>query len=114
MTYVAVLAGNRDDLLDTAERRWTSIRAARPDLAHALELQRTLLTLVAELEQTLYNVRLPRLSLPPRYLAAKLARGVPILAAEPIPLPVSVLTPVLHRLCEALAAGGARAGAAPN
>ena len=112
MTYVAVLAGNRDDLLDTAERRWTSIRAARPDLAPALELQRTLLTLVAELEQTLYNGRLPRLSLPPKYLAAKLARGVPILAGEPIPLPVPILTPVLQRLCEALAAGGAGDAAA--
>jgi FdhE protein len=107
MAYVAVWAGNRGDLLETAERRWTSIRAARPDLAPALELQRTLLTLVIELEQTLNNGRLPRLSLPPKYLAAKLARGVPILAGEPIPLPVPILTPVLQRLCEALAAGGA-------
>ena len=107
MAYVAVLAANRGDLLDIAVRRWTAIRTSRPDLAPALELQRTLLTLVVELDETLTNGRLPRLSLPPRYLAAKLARGVPILAAEPIPLPVSVLTPVLHRLCEALAAGGA-------
>jgi len=31
--------------------------------------------------------------LPPKYLAAKLARGVPALSGEPIPLPVPVLTP---------------------
>jgi FdhE protein len=51
--------------------------------------------------------RLPRLSLPPKYLAAKLARGVPALAGEPIPLPVPALAPALVTLCDALAAGGA-------
>jgi FdhE protein len=51
--------------------------------------------------------RVPKLSLPPKYLAAKLARGVPALAGEPIPLPVPLLTPMLLRLCDALAAGGA-------
>ena len=55
MAYVAVLAANRGDLLDIAERRWTAIRTSRPDLAPALELQRTLLTLVVELDETLTN-----------------------------------------------------------
>jgi len=112
MAYVAVSAGNRGDLLDAAERRWTAIRAARPDLAPALELQRTLLTLVVDLQHTLDNGRLPRLSLPPKYLAAKLARGVPIFSGEPIPLPVPTMTPVLQQYCEALAAGGAGEAAA--
>ena len=49
----------------------------------------------------------PRLSLPPRYLAAKLQRGVPALAGEPIPLPVPLLKPALLALCGALARGGA-------
>ena len=38
---------------------------------------------------------------------AKLARGVPALTGEPIPLPVPVLKPTLVRLCEALGEGGA-------
>src|ERR687887_1747911 len=107
MAYVAVLAGNKGDLLEAAERRWAAIQAARPDLAPALELQRALLTLVVDLEHTLDSGRLPRLSLPPKYLAAKLARGVPVLSGEPIPLPTPVLTPTIERLCDALAEGGA-------
>ena len=112
MAYVAVLAGNKGDLLEAAERRWAAVQAARPDLGPALELQRALLTLVVDLEHTLDSGRLPRLSLPPKYLAAKLARGVPILSGEPIPLPVPTMTPVLQRSCEALAAGGAGEAAA--
>ena len=112
MTYVAVFAGNKGDLLEAAERRWAAIRAVRPDLAPALELQRALLTLVVDLQHTLDSGRLPRLSLPAKYLAAKLARGVPILSGEPIPLPVPTMTPVLQRYCEALAAGGAGEAAA--
>jgi FdhE protein len=45
--------------------------------------------------------------MPPRYLAAKLARGIPALAAEPIPLPVQALVPALLGLCDELASGGA-------
>ena len=112
MAYVAVLGANEGDLLEAAERRWTAIRTARPDLAPALELQRALLTLVVDLGHTLDSGRVPRLSLPPRYLAAKLARGVPILSGEPIPLPVPTMTPVLQRSCAALAAGGAGEAAA--
>jgi FdhE protein len=112
MAYVAVLAANEGDLLEAAERRWTAIRTARPDLTPALELQRALLTLVVDLGHTLDSGRVPRLSLPPRYLAAKLARGVPILSGEPIPLPVPTMTPVLQRSCAALAAGGAGEAAA--
>jgi FdhE protein len=51
--------------------------------------------------------KLPRLSLPPKYLAAKLARAVPILAGEPIPVPVRILKPAFLDLCDVLAAGGA-------
>jgi len=112
MAYLAVSAGNRGDLLEAAERRWTALRAARPDLAPALDLQRTLLTLVVDLKHALDAGGLPRLSLPPKYLAAKLARGVPIFCGEPIPLPVPVLTPVLQQYCEALAVGGAGDAAA--
>lgn len=107
MPYVPVLGGKSSDLLETAERRWCGILEARPDLAPAVELQRRLLTLVADLGRTFENGRLPRLSLPPKYLAAKLTRGVPAFAGEPIPLPVPALTPTLLRLCDALGTGGA-------
>jgi hypothetical protein len=107
MSYVTIQAFSRENLLKTAERRWQAIRETRPELEPALALQRELLTRTIDLAETLGGGRLPRLSLPPRYLAAKLARGVPALAGEPIPLPVPVLTPVLLQLCDALASGGA-------
>ena len=107
MPYTPVLSGNAGDLFDTAERRWHTVLEARPDLSPAIALQRRLLTIVADLGQAFEHGRLPRLSLPPKYLAAKLSRGVPALAGEPIPLPVPVLQPPFLRLCEALAEGGA-------
>src|SRR5262249_43433769 len=73
----------------------------------ALDLQRHLLGIVIRVAQTLEGGRLPRLSLPPKYVAAKLARGVPLLAGEPIPLPLPLLTPAIGQLCDALAEGGA-------
>jgi FdhE protein len=107
MPYVTIQACSRENLLDSAQRRWQTIRNSRPDLEPALALQRELLTRMIDLAAALARGRLPRLSLPPKYLAAKLARGVPALAGEPIPLPVPVLTPTLFELCDALAAGGA-------
>jgi FdhE protein len=111
MPHVLIPAISPQNQADLAEQRWRAVLAGRPDLAPALELQRRLLRLVSDLAATLETGRLPRLSLPPKYLAAKLARGVPVLAGEPIPLPVAVLRPALGRLCEALAEGGAGAAA---
>jgi len=107
MPHVLIPAISRQNQADLAERRWRAVLAGRPDLAPALDLQRRLLGLVSDLAATLEAGRLPRLSLPPKYLAAKLARGVPVLAGEPIPLPVAALRPALGQLCEALAEGGA-------
>jgi FdhE protein len=104
---LAAPTDTRDGRMAHAERRWTALLAARPDLEPAVALQRQLIGLVLDLTETVERARLPRLSLPPRYLAAKLGRGVPALAAEPIPLPVPMLTPTLIRLCEELAKGGA-------
>ena len=112
MPYVAVLGQKPPVLTESADRRWSAIRSARPDLEPALELQRRLLLLVRELDATLAGGRLPRLSLPPKYLAAKLARGVPAFAGEPIPLPIAAMAPVLLQLCDALAGGGAGDAAA--
>jgi FdhE protein len=107
MSYVTIPVFSRDNLLDSARRRWQVIGETRPDLAPALDLQRELLIRIIDLAGTLARGRLPRLSLPPKYLAAKLVRGVPVLAGEPIPLPVPILTPMLFELCDALASGGA-------
>src|SRR5882672_6650916 len=107
MPYVTILAFSRTNLVGAAQRRWQAIREARPDLEPALALQQRLLTLVLDLAATIQRGPLPKLSLPPRYLAAKLARGVPVLAGEPIPLPVPVFKPTLLALCDALASGGA-------
>jgi FdhE protein len=107
MPYVPLLPRNRAAVLETAERRWHAILEARPDLAPAVALQRQLLAVVSALGASIDRGRLPRLSMPPRYLAAKLGRGVPVLHGEPVPLPVPVLTPALGGLCNALAAGGA-------
>ena len=107
MPYVAVSPEKHPIVLETAERRWRAVLEARADLAPAIELQRHLLTLVSELGGTIENGRVPRLSLPPKYLAAKLARGVPAFAGEPIPLPVALMRSTLTRLCDALADGGA-------
>jgi FdhE protein len=107
MPYVPIPAISRENLLNSARKRWAAVREARPDLEPALALQRRLLGSIAELARVLDGGRLPKLSLPPKYLAAKLARGVPALAGEPIPVPVPVLLPALLQLCDALAEGGA-------
>ncbi|MGE3513496.1 MAG: formate dehydrogenase accessory protein FdhE [Vicinamibacterales bacterium] len=107
MPYVALPPLAREARLAVARTRWEAILAVRPDLAPALALQRSLLEPVIDLTDTLLTGRLPRLSLPPRYLAAKLDKRVPALAAEPIPLPVATLRPTLLQLCRNLASGGA-------
>ena len=107
MPYILVPPLPRDELDAAAEARWNTIVEARPALATAVELQRRLLARVMTLTRTIEAGRLPRLSLPPRYVAAKLARGVPVLAGEPIPLPVAALAGTLVHLCSELAEGGA-------
>jgi len=107
MAHVPVLPRRRADLLETAERRWAAASAARPDLDPAVQLQRRLISLVLDLSATIDGGRLPRLSLPAKYITAKLTRGVPALAGEPVPVPVAALTPAVLRLCDALAEGGA-------
>src|SRR2546428_8265283 len=118
MPYVPVSAAKRPDplgaVLDTAERRWRAILEARADLAPAIDLQRRLLTLVSELGGTIENGRVPRLSLPPKYLPPKLARGVPAFTGEPIPLPVALMRNTLVPLYDGLPAAGCRTTGPPN
>src|SRR3954467_11476984 len=107
MPYVTIQARSREKLLDSAQRRWDGIAAARPDLEPAVALQGKLIGHMIALAAVLAGGRLPRLSLPPKYLAAKLTRGVPALAGEPIPVPLGLLQASLFQLCDALAEGGA-------
>jgi FdhE protein len=107
MPYVQIRASSRDTLTESAEARWRRIRGERPDLEPALALQRRLLGSVLDAAASIAGGRLPRLSLPPKYIAAKLTRGVPALAGEPIPVPAPALTPFLLDMCDALATGGA-------
>src|SRR5688572_13194348 len=107
MPYVEVAAPAGSERTAAAAAHWARIEAARPDLRAAVALQRRLIGVVVELTDAVERARLPRLSLPPRYVAAKLGRGIPALAGEPIPLPVVALKPALLQLCAELAAGGA-------
>ena len=80
MPYVPVESVDPHELVGSAERRWTAALLARPDLKPAIDLQRSLIATVVELIGAIELQRLPRLSLPPKYVAAKLSRGVPALA----------------------------------
>lgn len=97
---------SHDQRLAVARTRWDAILHVRPDLQPAIALQRSLIEPVIDLVDALVRGRLPRLSLPPRYLAAKLDKHIPALAAEPIPLPTAILKPTLRTLCQHLADGG--------
>ena len=106
MPYVRLPRLPLADRRATAMARWDAIATARPDLEPAVALQRTLLLDVADLTETIERT-MPRLSLPPKYLAAKLARGVPAFSGEPIPMPTGPMKAGVLRFCAALAAGGA-------
>lgn len=107
MPVVALAPATRESRLAAAAARWAAILVARPDLEPAVALQRRLIALTIDLAETVEHAGLPRVSLPAKYLAAKLARGVPVFAGEPLPLPVARLTPTFVRLCEELSKGGA-------
>src|SRR5262245_55244266 len=106
MPYVALPPSTRATRLALATARWDAILLVRPDLAPAIDLQRKLIGSIIELADQIEHGRLPRLSLPGKYLAAKLAKGVPAFAAEPIPIPTALLRPILLDLCRELAAAG--------
>lgn len=107
MPYVALAPVTREARTAAASARWDEVLASRPELEPAVALQQQLLGIVGKTAEVLQRGRLPKLSLPGRYLAAKLDRGVPALSGEPIPVPIPVLTPAALALCEALGKGGA-------
>jgi FdhE protein len=106
MPHVVLGPAGRESRLADARERWHVLRAHRPDLEPAIALQEQLLTIVIDLAEQLDSRPLLRLSLPPKYVAAKLTRGKPALAGEPLPIPVATLKPSLLALCRALSRGG--------
>lgn len=85
---------------------------ARPQFDRAVSLQRELLGRMFELTDVIERSPLPRVTLPGRYIAAKLASGKPVLAGEPLPLPLAALLPALPDYCDALERNGAGVTAA--
>jgi len=107
MPYARFAPVDTPERLDLAERRWSAMLAAKPDLGAAVALQRTLIGLVIDLTAQFEGaVRLPKFTLPPRYLTTKLASGIPALTAEPIQVPVDTIRPTVLGLVRALAEGG--------
>ena len=106
MPYVALPARDRATRRALADAHWSGMATAKPDLGAAITLQRKLIGLVDDLFGRFEAGRLPRLSLPPRYLTTKLGAGIPALTGEPIQLPVDALRPTFLELCRALAEGG--------
>jgi hypothetical protein len=107
MPYAAVGPVPRAIRLAEAGGRWAALERRVPELAPAVALQRELVGIMLDSLDALERGGVPRLSLPPRYLAAKLERGVPALIGERVPVPVAVLGSALLSICRALAAGGA-------
>jgi FdhE protein len=105
MPYVVVPPVPSAALREIATTRWDAISRSRPDLVPAVDLQRRLLGQVIDLADELGRSRLPKLTLPAKYVATKIGRGVPVLAGEPIPLPD--LKGALVTFCRILADGGA-------
>ena len=106
MGYAVVPPAGRENREALANARWQQILAAKPELGAAVALQRSLIRLVDALSATFGDRGVPRLSLPPGYLTAKLRSGIPALTGEPVQLPVETIRPTLVALCRALAEGG--------
>ena len=94
-------------LLERAEARWTSIGASQPDLVPAIALQRLLVTRTIQTVDRLDGADPPLVSLEPEQAAEKLRAGTPALRGEAVALPVAMLSPLVLRACDDLAAGGA-------
>jgi FdhE protein len=96
-----------EQLRASLDRRLAELAALRPDLGRALALQRVLLGRQIDMLDLFRQGGVPGVSLPPRYLALKLNRGVPALHGEPIPLPSKVLELSAREYAAHLASGGA-------
>jgi hypothetical protein len=107
MPYAALPPVDTATRLALAETRWNAMLESRPELGAAVSLQRGLIGQVIDLAGAFERPGgVPRLSLPPRYVTAKLDSGVPTLAGEPVQVPVESIRPTLLGLVRVLAEGG--------
>ena len=102
MPYAALPPADRPTLRALADARWAAMLEHKPELEAAVSLQRRLMGTVMDLAEIFEAGRVPRLSLPPKYLTAKLAAGIPALTGEPIQIPVDTIRPALVGLVRAL------------
>jgi hypothetical protein len=112
MPYAVPARATRESRLEGAEVLWRALLATRPQLERAVALQRDLLGQMFDLTEMVERSPLPRVTLPAKYIAAKLADGKPVLAGEPLPLPITTLAPAMPGYCDALERHGAGASAA--
>ena len=94
-------------LLDRAEARWTEIGVNQADLVPAIALQRHLVIRTIHTVDRLDRANQPVIRLEPERAADKLRAGTPALRGEVVNLPVAMLSPLVLRACDDLAAGGA-------
>ncbi len=107
MPYVALAEASSQARSSAATIRWETLLALRPELQPAVALQQELLAVVSGLADALDRGRMPKVVLPPKYLAVKLLRGMPALSGETLPMPLALMRPALGQICTALSRGGA-------
>jgi FdhE protein len=107
MAYVALEPATRLSLQASAAARWEAVSRSQPHLGPAVALQRELVGLQITLLDAVENNGVPELPLGPDEVGAKLVRGVPAIAGEPIRLPEAILGPALLEFCGLLSRGGA-------
>lgn len=106
MPYVVLPPVDHAGRERTADARWAALLARRPEMAAPVGLQRRMLGAVIRLTEQFEREGARRLSLPAGYLTAKLKRGIPALAGEPIPVPAELLKPTVRELCQILGEHG--------
>ena len=91
-------------LIERAEAKWSAVAAAQPDLAPAIELQRSLVSRTIRTVEQLTRVP-PAVTLNLATVTRKLREGVPLLRDEEPHLATELLGPVVTETCDALARG---------
>src|SRR5215472_9382732 len=92
------------DLVLLLERRVATLRAKRPDLAEALDLQELLIRTTLE---TARPARAEPFPLPREQAAQRLRQGVPLLHDQPLTLDIHFAADLFSGLVDALAERGA-------
>lgn len=94
-------------LLERAEARWAELASARPDLAPAIDMQRSMVSRTIDAVDRLGAAEIAGITLEPALAATKLRAATPVLRGEVLALPTELLGPLVLQACDDLAAGGA-------